>query len=377
MRVPESPKSPPTEATSAQGIRDVEAIFDQNRIRSFPWPQEVDKGIDLVSFVVEGEKATSFVIGTQVRSGHSSWTSDEGRVDIGIHRDYWTTSTLPVFVCATHGGGDARIEDAFSAINNPHEALAGQRIRCVARLVDAVRHIRMRARAQALAPTLASTLRLRRLADAAESNPYTELCNTFVKATGHLELDKVLGLAEITRWVLCDPQDARDLTDHCSRSPRLARVLIPVADACAQWALVWGAELASMEHMRQYGTIARDSSIDSTIPSELHTLFELLAALIEAGGGTNRAERGQLIGEMLEWSGFGDATDPGSLGYLPTLTLSSIAVASTDSTPEAVSECEDYIYRNAATLMKGLKEAAKVSPPAPDEYVRRLLMLIA
>jgi hypothetical protein len=355
----------------------VEDLLDANKVLSFPWPQSDDKGIDMVAFVVENDVATSFVMGLQVKSGDSYWVRDEGRVDVGRHKEYWTRSTLPVFA-VTVRGRDVRIEDTWSAINRPDAGLAGNRIRCVAELKTVVRHVRMRARVQALAPELAGPLRTKLLAELDAENAFTAVAELYFNSAKALELDLARGLAQVVRWTLMDPDDSKEVQAYCAQVVPLANLLATVADACAQWALIWGAELASLRVQHNSGAIENDAVLHGGNPQELDELFALLEALLRSSGkAATKPSRTSLIRDVLQKLEWTDVSRAEQTGFLSTEVLRKIAQSSAASLEDAVKESKLQLYQNAGRYIADLKRAAVGQRNLHDDYARRLLLLVA
>ena len=142
----------------------------------FSWPQEQDKGIDLLSTVKDAEYVTVFVLGMQVKSGTSYALAEGGRIPVREHGHYWRTSTLPIFVCTVVDSG-IFVEDAFAVLSiEPNATLIPRK----SELSLSTQHLRLRARVQALVPDLAPTLRAtsRRVV---ANNSFAELCDTYAE----------------------------------------------------------------------------------------------------------------------------------------------------------------------------------------------------
>ncbi|WP_156380306.1 hypothetical protein [Arthrobacter sp. Soil762] len=171
------PGTPGNMKSAAEALALLEKALRTMEVYHFPWPQEVDSGIDLVGFATltreAGDKrgaATAFVAGFQSKGTDDSFTDDQARsVQIKQHEEYWKNATLPVFVARISNDGAALlVEDALSSLHGlaliaPYQ----DRIKSIPTTVtiqSAATDIRLRMFAHALAPWISQRLRARTLA---------------------------------------------------------------------------------------------------------------------------------------------------------------------------------------------------------------------
>ena len=151
------------------GLTTLELKLLQSGLISFRWPQDVDSGIDLVSFVVSTDPnspntplATSFVAGFQSKSTARSFRSivtsslEKQEVEVGKHRHYWKHASMPVFIAAIDGDGVVLVEDAGAYLHINPDATE---IEVVRPLETVISDIRLRMFAHALAPGMSPGLR--------------------------------------------------------------------------------------------------------------------------------------------------------------------------------------------------------------------------
>ncbi|WP_028266981.1 DUF4365 domain-containing protein [Arthrobacter sp. MA-N2] len=163
--------------SAAEALALLEGALRAMEVYHFPWPQELDSGIDLVGFArltrEDGDKrgaATAFVAGFQSKGTDKHFTDNQARsVQIAQHEEYWKNATLPVFVVRISNDGAAQlVEDALSSLHGlaliaPYE----DRIKSIPTTVtiqSAATDIRLRMFAHALAPWISQRLRSRTLA---------------------------------------------------------------------------------------------------------------------------------------------------------------------------------------------------------------------
>ncbi|MCO4253886.1 DUF4365 domain-containing protein [Pseudarthrobacter cellobiosi] len=175
--VGELPGTPGNMKSSAEALALLEKALRTMEVYHFPWPQDVDSGIDLVGFATltreDGDKrgaATAFVAGFQSKGTDDYFTDNQARsVQIEQHEEYWKSATLPVFVARISNDGAALlVEDALSSLHGlaliaPYE----DRIKSIPTTVtiqSAATDIRLRMFAHALAPWISQRLRARTLA---------------------------------------------------------------------------------------------------------------------------------------------------------------------------------------------------------------------
>lgn len=163
--------------SAAEALALLEKALRTMGVFHFPWPQEVDSGIDLVGFATvtreDGDKrgaATAFVAGFQSKGTDDYFTEDQARsVQIKQHEEYWKSATLPVFVARISNDGAALlVEDALSSLHGlaliaPYEDRK-KSIPTTVTIQSAATDIRLRMFAHALAPWISQRLRARTLA---------------------------------------------------------------------------------------------------------------------------------------------------------------------------------------------------------------------
>ncbi|WP_345446536.1 hypothetical protein, partial [Arthrobacter gyeryongensis] len=118
------PKTPANMNAAQEGEAALMKELRKMNIYTFKWPQDMDSGIDLVGFATLFDEkepnatgaATAFVAGFQSKGTDDHFTVENRRsVPIGLHRDYWSTAGLPVFVTKVSNDGAALlVEDASS-----------------------------------------------------------------------------------------------------------------------------------------------------------------------------------------------------------------------------------------------------------------------
>lgn len=141
----------------------------KHNVVSFVWPQEVDRGIDLVGFAVTkddtGDGLHTAFLGAFQSKGIGDET-DRRTVEVGTHHGYWSSATPPVFVANVDTVTQRiLIEDARSFLDTDKTADDKLKsIQTIITLEESIADIRLRMYAQALAPWASRHLRSRTLA---------------------------------------------------------------------------------------------------------------------------------------------------------------------------------------------------------------------
>ncbi|XVU24213.1 DUF4365 domain-containing protein [Actinoplanes sp. CA-054009] len=348
-------------------------LLDQG-IRSFRWDQTEDKGVDLVAFVVEGGQATGFVMGIQVKSGASFTRADhEGRIPIRKHRHYWTASTLPIFVVTVDAEENVLIEDAYSAIiARPEEGLVGGQIRCRVGASLAGPHLRMRARVQALAPSLSAALRDDLLAQVVHGSAFAAVRDAYRRLGDPLEIRYINELANVVRWMKRDPSEERDLREYCGIAESFALIALPIMDACAQWAVAKAAEVASMQNFPlDHAEVVRAAK------NELELPYYLLTSLFEAASLESGKSHSQIIEDVLRYHDLPAEPMPDGRCYLAHLALTLIRDAIAPDWKGAIEEAQRHLLEEGVRYLSDLQGAMGRGEIAQGEYIGSITMLLS
>ncbi|MGO4858922.1 hypothetical protein [Arthrobacter sp. 2MCAF14] len=168
----------PKDANSSTGVSGVSILRDKlqsHDVVSFVWPQEVDRGIDLVAFAVSKDGTndgvhTAFLGAFQCKASGND--QKKRTVPVDQHHGYWSSATPPVFVANVDTSTkEVLVEDAQSFLAADKTAAKNQTsVRTTVTLEDAMPDIRLRMYAQALAPWASRHLRSRTLAHRDSSN---------------------------------------------------------------------------------------------------------------------------------------------------------------------------------------------------------------
>lgn len=226
------PNVPGHAKTAKSALLILEEKLHESDILSFPWPQDVDSGIDMVSFasIPDGDAtlATAFVAGFQSKGTAATHGKlPASRVEIGNHAAYWLSAPLPVFVVSTSlADRVSLVEDVLpglrDAAQSEHRSIA---VRAAVEEVSA--DIRMRMYSHALAPWMSHSLRNRSLAVIPQSSgldqasPWSVL--GWVMSTDSALQPKswteCVQYFDLLRWVLRGSDDRRQLAVDAKHAP--------------------------------------------------------------------------------------------------------------------------------------------------------------
>ncbi|MFJ4262004.1 hypothetical protein ACIPYU_06145 [Paenarthrobacter nicotinovorans] len=162
-------------STAGMAIGILREKLQKQNVVSFVWPQEVDRGIDLVGFAIttddKGDGLHTAFLGAFQSKGIGDKTSRR-TVDVGTHHGYWSSATPPVFVANVDTVTQRiLIEDARSFLDTDKTAADKlTSIHTTITLEESIADIRLRMYAQALAPWSSRHLRSRTLAHTDPAN---------------------------------------------------------------------------------------------------------------------------------------------------------------------------------------------------------------
>lgn len=362
--LPQTPKHLEKAVTADRGVDDVVGQLRDHGVVSFPWPQDKDKGIDLVCFVVDGDQATSFVFGVQVKAGSSFRTKGGATVPVEGHGSYWETSTMPVFV-ASPQGDDIYIEDAYSVLK---ASQSRRSIACTVTINEAIGHVRMRARAHALAPELSSVIRMATLSQAIEESPeivggaFHQVAVAYRRLDSrNLEPEFALAMADLVLWIRRHDADRAALECYVKENSDAVHFLIEVADALAQLTLVAGCQEAA-------GTADDETE---TLNKQIDRLEQEFAYLLEVW-----ALAGNPVRKPLEIIQSWGQIDVGSGVHLPGRLLNGVEAAWQKEIRTAVHAGVGDVRQDAAKILTATRKWLGKKNPPPGMYSRMIHLLV-